>query len=150
MAATGRVELIVISPETGGETDSPGSVQALAGRGILGDRYCLPESGADAGRNLTLIERASFDHLEALGLGVQEAELRRNIVVSGIDLNPLVGSEFTVGGVRCRATELCEPCRGIERRTKEGVLRALVGRGGIRAEILCDRTISVGDAVSPG
>lgn len=146
----GTVEALVIAPASGVEPLLPEAVDALAGRGLDGDRYCRaePATGRKAKGNITLIERAAFDHLESLGLGVEDHRLRRNVVVSGIRLNPLVGREFTIGGVRCLATELCEPCRQIELATHEGVLKALVGRGGIRAQILSDGPISIGDRVA--
>lgn len=145
----GRVDLIIIAAESGAEPSTPSSVEAIEGRGLAGDRYLLGEQGGSRKGNLTLIEGSSFDHLISLDLELGEAELRRNLVVSGIELNPLVGREFSVGDVLCRATELCEPCRYIERRTKQGVLAALVGRGGIRAEILSGGTVSIGDPVVP-
>lgn len=145
----GTVDQIIIAPESGADVATPSSVEAIEGRGLAGDRYLLDEQGGSRKGNLTLIEGSSFDHLLSLGLELAGTELRRNLVVSGIDLNPLVGREFSVGDVLCRATELCEPCRYIERRTKPGVLAALVGRGGIRAEILSGGTISIGDPVVP-
>lgn len=145
----GRVERIVIAPAAGADTVEPRSVEALAGRGLAGDRYLLAEAGGSAKGNITLIERAAFDHLADLGLEVDESELRRNLVVTGIALNPLLGREFRIGDVRCRTTELCEPCSYIEKRTAPGVLKALVERGGIRAEIIDSGTISIGDPVEP-
>lgn len=147
--AAGRVELIVIAPEPWAPTSTPERITAITARGIEGDRHCLPPEGGNPKRNITLIERASFDHLESLGIGVGDEELRRNVIVSGIALNPLVGRKFEVGGVRCRGTELCEPCSAIERATKPGVLKALVGRGGIRAEILEGGSIAIGDRIAP-
>jgi MOSC domain-containing protein YiiM len=143
----GRVERIVIAPAAGADTIEPQSIEALAGRGLAGDRYLLSEAGGEAKGNVTLIERDAFDHLSGFAIELDESELRRNLVVTGIDLNPLVGREFRIGKVRCRTTELCEPCRYIEKRTAPGVLKALVGRGGIRAEILDSGTISIGDPV---
>ena len=146
----GRVELILTAPAAGEPAELKPSVQALAGRGLEGDRYLLPTAatGKPAEGNLTLIESAALDHLLGLGLEQNAADLRRNILTSGIELNGLVGTEFMVGEVRCLGTELCEPCRYIEQRTADGVLKALVARGGIRAEILSSGTISVGDAVT--
>jgi MOSC domain-containing protein YiiM len=66
----------------------------------------------------------------------------------GIGLNDLVGKEFTVGGIRCRGVELCEPCRHLESMTEDGVIKAFVHRGGLRADILEGGTIRVGDAVA--
>ena len=66
----------------------------------------------------------------------------------GIRLNDLVGREFRVGTIRCRAVELCEPCTHLERMTAGGVIKALVHRGGIMADVLEGGTISVGDEVA--
>jgi MOSC domain-containing protein YiiM len=68
-------------------------------------------------------------------------------VVSGIDLNRLVGHEFMVGDVRCRGMRLCEPCTVVERYAGRAVLRPLVHRGGIRVDILEEGEIRRGDEV---
>ena len=74
-------------------------------------------------------------------------EHRRNLVVSGVELNGLVGHDFAVGDVRCRGMRLCEPCTVVDRYAGRPVLRALVHRGGIRADVLADGQIKVGDPV---
>jgi MOSC domain-containing protein YiiM len=71
-------------------------------------------------------------------------------VTGGIDLNALVGREFLLGGVRCRGMRLCEPCTVIQRYASRPVLRPLVHRGGLRADILDDGVIRVGDPVRVG
>ena len=147
----GRVDLLLLAAEHGGEPVSRSTVEALAGRGIEGDRYCLPvpDAGKASKGNITLIETSALEHLASLGIELTGADVRRNVVVSGIELNELVGQEFTVGGVRCLATELCDPCNYIEKRTKPGVLRGLVERGGIRARIVEGGQIRLGDQVKP-
>ena len=72
---------------------------------------------------------------------------RRNVVVRGLDLNRLVGHEFQIGSVRCRGMRLCEPCTVVQRYAGRPVLRDLVHRGGLRADILADGEIHVGDTV---
>jgi len=73
---------------------------------------------------------------------------RRNVVTHGIDLNALVGLEFTVGEVRCRRARLCEPCAHLDGYSRRGsLLRALVHRGGLRADILTSGAVRVGDPV---
>ena len=72
---------------------------------------------------------------------------RRNIVTRGVPLDHLVNREFCVGAVRLRGTRLCEPCTLLERLTQSGVRRALVHRGGLRAEIISEGVIHVGDPV---
>ena len=64
-------------------------------------------------------------------------------------VNALVGREFTIGEVRCRGMRLCEPCTVVQRHAGRPLLRALVHRGGLRADILADGQIRVGDTVRP-
>ena len=90
------------------------------------------------------------EQLEALELSARStAAARRNVVTRGIDLNALVGRRFRVGEVECLGQRLCEPCAHLQRLTAPGTLRALVHRGGLRADVLTDGTIRVGDAVTP-
>ena len=76
------------------------------------------------------------------------ADSRRQVLTRGIDLNALGGREFTVGSVRCRGVELCEPCAQLQSVTQDGVLKGLVHRGGLRADVLNDGDVAVGDAVT--
>jgi MOSC domain-containing protein YiiM len=122
-----------------------------AGRGLAGDRYAdgtgtFSQSGR-RGQDLTLIESESLDRLAADGLSLSMADARRNIVTRGIGLNELIGHRFTIGGVTCYGARLAEPCAHLERLTSPGVLRALVHRGGIRADVLSDGEVRIGDAI---
>ena len=78
---------------------------------------------------------------------IDPGEARRNIVTRGVPLNQLVGREFEVGATRLRGTRLCEPCSHLEGLTRKGVVRGLVHRGGLRADILAEGTIRVGDDI---
>jgi len=78
---------------------------------------------------------------------LQPGDARRNIVTRGVPLNHLVGKEFTLGGVTLRGVRLCEPCTHLEGLTEKGVLTGLIHRGGLRAQIIKDGTIRVGDAI---
>ncbi|MEI7889045.1 MAG: MOSC domain-containing protein [Actinomycetes bacterium] len=146
---SGRVEVLMVSLESGDEPTILESVEAITGRGLAGDRYLLDEPGPHSGDNITLIEREAYEHLAAEGLAVEEPLLRRNLVVTGIDLNDLVGRDFMIGAVQCRGSELCHPCHYIESLTHPGVLKALVMRGGLRAEIVSGGIINVGDEIVP-
>ena len=92
--------------------------------------------------------------LEALAHPGQFApeEARRNIVTRGIDLNALVGERFRVGDVECFGQRLCQPCAHLERLTaqagKPGTLRALIHIAGLRADVLSDGEIRVGDPIT--
>jgi len=142
---SGRVEAIVIAPAAEAAPVSVSSAVATAS-GLEGDRYAAGRGtfspGPGGGRALTLIEGEVLDEL---GLAPELA--RRNVVTRGIELNPLVGTRFTVGDVTCAGRRLCEPCAHLERLSEPGTLRALVHRGGLRADVLSDGQIAVGDAV---
>ena len=143
----GRVEAIYITAVSEEPMLSLESVNAITGCGLEGDRYCIDEPGEKSFENLTLIEQEAYDHLATIDLELPTNALRRNLLTSGIELNPLVGKEFMIGEVRCLGTELADPCNYIQGRTMPGVLKAMVGRGGLRCQILDGGTISVGDRV---
>ena len=125
-----------------------GSVRAVAGRGLEGDRYFFAD-GAGSGEALTLIEAEALEDV-----GLTGAQSRRQVVVRGGGLNDLVCKRFRVGDVECEGVELCEPCTHLQRLTRPGIIKDLIHRGGLRADILSGGTISVGDKVleelSPG
>lgn len=153
--STGSVEAIWISPAAGAPADSVEAVRALAGRGLEGDRHVTGDGTFPSGlpgSALTLIEA---EVCESFTPALEADEHRRNVVTRGIDLNALVGHEFAIGEVRCRGMRLCEPCTVVEGYATRPVLRQLVHRGGLRADILHDGVIHVGDPVqvrmaSPG
>jgi MOSC domain-containing protein YiiM len=68
------------------------------------------------------------------------ASTRRNVLTRGIDVNVLVGRDFHIGNVHCRGLRLAEPCAHLERLHGPGLLRPLIHRGGLRADILSDGT----------
>ncbi len=134
-----HVEAINIGPS---EALAPaGSVRALAGKGLEDDSH-FEEHGAKSGQALTLVEA------EVLAdVGLTGAESRRQVVVRGVRLNDLVGKRFRIGDVECFGVEICEPCLHLQQMTRPGIIKELIHRGGLNADILCDGRISVGDAV---
>ena len=91
---------------------------------------------------LTLIEAEALEDV-----GLTGAQSRRQVVVRGGGLNDLVGKRFRVGEVECLGVELCEPCLHLQSLTRPGIIKDLIHRGGLRADILSGGTISVGDKV---
>jgi len=77
------------------------------------------------------------------------AASRRNITTRGVPLNHLVGRRFRVGDVVLEGRRLCEPCEHLQSLTKPGVLKALVHRGGLRADIVVGGTIRLSDPILP-
>ena len=113
-------------------------------RGLVGDRYhesrgtfSSPHSN---GHELTLVEAETLAELD-----IPWTRVRRNVVTRGTLLNPLVGRRFRIGGVECVGRRLAEPCAHLERVSGSGLLRPLVHRGGLRADILLGGTIRLGD-----
>jgi len=123
------------------------SVVAVAGRGLEGDRYATGHgtfSGPGRGYELTLVEAEVLDELD-----VPWARARRNVVTRGAALNPLVGRRFRLGDVECVGRRLAEPCSHLEKLSGPGLLRPLVHRAGLRADILAGGTVRLGDELVP-
>ena len=149
--SVGTVELLALAAETEGPMRLVSAAEAVEGRGLLGDRY---ERGAGTfsnprggGYDLTLVEAEALEELFATGVELAPIEARRNLVVRGIALDDLIGRRFRVGEVECFGQRRCEPCAHLERLTRPGVLRGLVHRGGLRADVLSSGGIRVGDRV---
>jgi MOSC domain-containing protein YiiM len=155
-ARRGRVEVIAIADRAEAPMRRVTTARAIPGRGLEGDRYAeragtfTPRNGEGVGHDLTLIEAEALDELRlAGGRRLGYAEARRNIVTRGVDLNALVGRRFKVGEVECIGRRLCEPCAHLERLTQAGVLRGLIHRGGLRADILTEGAIQEAATIQP-
>jgi steroid delta-isomerase-like uncharacterized protein len=130
------------------------SVHAVPGVGLEGDRYFTQQGTFSdtpgEGRDVTLIESEAVEALNAkLGTAFGPGEMRRNIVTRGVALNHLVNRDFRVGSALLRGIRLCEPCEHLQSLTREGVLKQMLHRCGLRANILVDGTIRPGDAIVP-
>lgn len=128
------------------------TVRAIAGKGLEGDRYCSKlgtySNEPGSGREVTLIEIEAIEALRKdYDVLLEAGQSRRNIVTRGVALNHLVEREFRIGEVVLRGTRLCEPCAHLEKLTVTGAMRALIHRGGLRADIVKGGTIKVGDRI---
>jgi hypothetical protein len=145
-AGVGRVEALVVAAAAEAPVVLVEEAVLIAGRGLEGDRYATGAGTFASGRPgsaLTLVDAAVLDTLG------RDIDHRRNVVVRGTDLNALVGHEFMLGEVRCRGRRLCEPCAHLDRLNGGGVLRPLVHRGGLRADVVGGGTVRVGDRLTP-
>jgi MOSC domain-containing protein YiiM len=143
----GRLEQICVAASAGARPRACTAARGIPGRGLAGDRHTVGAGTFPSGlpgSALTLIEA---EVCEAFDPPLRPEEHRRNVVTRGIDLNSLVGSEFTIGRMPCRGMRLCEPCTVVDGYASRPVLRALVHRGGLRADILAEAEIRVGDAI---
>jgi MOSC domain-containing protein YiiM len=136
----GSVEGITLVRDASGAIERVEAVRAAAGAGLEGDYHS----------DLTLIAAEALEGLhEDTGIELGGHDTRRNVLTRGIDLNALVGRRFSVGEVEAVGLELAEPCTKLQRLSGEpGVLRGLVHRGGLRADVLSGGQIRIGDAVS--
>jgi len=153
---SGRVEAIFISGEAEGPMQGVSEARAVEGSGLEGDRYAMKAGSfsrkPDPGREVTLVETEAIEAARRdYGLDVEIDATRRNVVTRDVALNHLVGREFSVGAVRLRGVRLCEPCEHMEKLSGvEGIRKAMLHRGGLRADIVQGGTISVGDTVEAG
>jgi MOSC domain-containing protein YiiM len=149
-----RIDSIFVTQRGGGRPVRKPYVTARAGLGLDGDRHqgqpALFPHAVPVEDQLTLIEAEALDALLAEhGIALGPGEHRRNFVTRGVRLNDLVGRTFRIGAIRARGVERCDPCLHLEQLTKPGVLRGLVDRGGLRAEILTDGVVHEGDPLTP-
>ncbi len=147
MPQTGRVEWIGLRPARRAAVKVVSTARAIAGSGLEGDRY----ASRDGNRQVTLI---SAEHLEAVAsmLGrerVLPQDVRRNIVVRGINLLALKDKSFSVGSAVLEYTGLCQPCSLMETTLGPGGYNAMRGHGGITARVIQSGQLSTDDPVKP-
>ena len=153
MSPLSAVLSLHIAPSGAAPMQSVTQARAVAGRGLEGDRYFnglgTYSNNPGTGRHVTLIESEAVEALKRdYDIELSAGLARRNIVTRGVALNHLVGCEMNIGEVILRGTRLCDPCGHLEKLTRQGVLRGLIHRGGLRAEIIMGGLIRVGDPIS--
>lgn len=142
----GRLEWIGLRPGRRAPLQPMNHVEVIADHGLAGDHKAQRAGGK---RQVTLIQR---EHLAAVAQllrreTVDPALLRRNLVVSGINLLALRGERFRIGGVLLEGTGPCEPCSRMEEVLGAGGYNAMRGHGGITARVISGGVIAVGDGV---
>lgn len=151
---SGTVEAIYITSSAGEPMQPLSQAEAIAGRGLAGDRY-LKGTGyysdrplADGSREVTLIEAEELEGIEKeTGLRLDPSESRRNVLTRSVRVNDLIGKRFRMGEVVCEGMRICEPCTYLEKLTGKRVMRPLVHRGGLRARIVSGGAVRVGDGI---
>lgn len=150
------IEHIFISPNHnyvghfGGPPDThpavaKSTVRLIAGRGIEGDRYALREAGHP--KQVTFFDMEVIDALsDKLGNRVTPERVRRNIFLRGLDLSSLVDRTFSIDDIWFRGVDDCKPCFWMDEAVAPGTEQFLQGRGGLRARILNDGQLRVGEA----
>lgn len=144
---------ILIASSSANPVMSVDRARAIPGRGLEGDRYARGTGTFSShpqrpDGELTLVQKEHIDAFAALsGIPFTTRDARRNLVTVDVDLNGLVGREFKVGEVVIRGLRLCEPCNYLAKKTSQEVLRGLLHKGGLRAQILSIGEIRVGDTL---
>ena len=141
----GKVEWIGLRPARAAGMIATGAVEAIAGAGLVGDRY----KGGSGKRGITLIQA---EHLPAIAALAQRPDLtpallRRNVVVSDIPLVALKQRRFRIGTAVFEGTEECDPCSRMEDALGPGGYNAMRGHGGLCARIIEGGTFGLGDAL---
>jgi len=147
---SGAVVKIFVAPEGGVNMLAVDEVEALAGCGLKGDRYCRRNgywTGVDE-CEVTLIESECLDQIRAqTGISIESGEHRRNLVTQGVRLESLLGKRFQVGKAILEYDRPRPPCGYIESLTEAGMTRALLGRGGICARVVGTGLIRPNDSI---
>ena len=149
----GTVEAIFIAPTAKAPMESLHEVDAIAGDGLVGDRY---HNGSGTywkmekpGQEITFIEAETIERLASeFGITLAAGDTRRNVVTRGIRLDELLHKRFAIGSVEVVGIRDCPPCAHLEALTAPGVRAALEGVGGLRTDIVVGGRISVGDRIT--
>ncbi len=142
----GRVAWIGLRPARKAALKEVDKVEAVAGGGLVGDRY----AGSSGKRGVTLIQAEHLPAIAALSghASVAPGLLRRNLVIAGIPLVALKGLRFRVGDVVLEGIDSCDPCSRMEAVLGPGGYNAMRGHGGLCARIVEGGTLHLGDAVT--
>jgi len=140
----GRVEWIGVRSKKRKDVTSTETVNVLK-NGLEGDHY----AGHSGKRSVTLIQQEHIVTIASLlhKKTIEPAALRRNIVISGINLLALKDREFKIGSAILKMTGLCHPCSRMEETFGEGGYNAVRGHGGITACVISPGIINIGDNV---
>ena len=144
------VSKICFTERSGKEIQEVGSVEVIANKGIVNDRYFKDNNDKDI--QITLIESENIDYFnEKSKTNIPYIDFRRNIITKGINLNELIGKEILIGEVRMKGHRLCDPCKYLQDKLKQknsfNTLANLHKKGGLRCEILSNGRISVNDKI---
>lgn len=142
------VSALFVALESRAPIESRDDVQLVAGVGIEGDRYAEKRGFWSEPKwpdqELTFVEAEVAEEL-----GVEFGALRRNVVTRGVRLEDLIGVRFTIGEALIEGVRPCDPCAHIEQvNARAGLLKALAGRGGLRARIERGGRVRVGDTIA--
>ena len=144
----GKVLEIGICKNKGEKIIKINHVEAIMGKGLLGDRKFIENNSKISQVTLIEIENINyFNHISETN--ILPSEFRRNIITEGIKLNDFVNKEFLVGNVKLKGHDLCRPCKYLQNMlSQSNFVKDLLDKGGLRCEILSTGKISVNDKIA--
>jgi len=143
----GRLDWIGVRTQRREPLATCDSVQAIAERGLEGDHRTGKTPGS--GRQVTIISQEFIDQIAHFTghESIDPGQLRRNLVVSGVNLNALRYQQFSIGEAVFEAGALCHPCSRMETALGKGGVAAMIGHGGLCCKIVKSGKIAIGDEV---
>ena len=143
----GKVLEIGISKNKGDKIVNVNDVEAIKGKGLVGEKHFKEDNEKRC--QITLIEIENINHYNKItGTTIPSINFLRNIVTEGIQLNELVGKEFFIGSVKVRAHDLCRPCKNLQETLQQkNTVKELLRTGGLRCEILSSGKIYINDRI---
>ena len=143
----GKIEAINISNISEENTFYLNQAILEKGKGIVNDRYygCFKEKK----EQVTLINLEEINNFNnQIKQKIDAKDFRRNIIISGINLNGLINKKIKINEVTLKIHEICQPCKYLQNKLKiPSLVKMLVNKSGVRAEILSSGSLSVGDTV---
>ena len=138
---------IGITEKNNQEIERKETIEVIASKGIIGDRYFHEKN--DDRNQLTLIESENIDYYNSkFNLKIPYLNFRRNIVTQGIKLNSLIGKKLIIGKTEIKGTDLCRPCKSLQENLgKDNIIKEFLRMGGLRCAILTSSSIKVGDEI---
>ena len=143
----GKIETISITNISEENTFYINQAFLEKGKGIINDRYY--ENFKEKKEQVTLINLEDINNFNnQIKQDTEAKDFRRNIIVSGINLNELINKKIKINKVTLKIHEICQPCKYLQDKLKiPGLVKMLVNKSGVRAEILNSGSLSVGDTI---
>ena len=143
----GKIEAINITNISEENTFYVNQAILEKGKGIVNDRYY--ENFKEKKEQVTLINLEDIDNFNnEIKQNIDAKDFRRNIIVSGIHLNELINKKITINEITLKIHEICQPCKYLQDRLKiPGLVKMLLNKSGVRAEIISSGSLSVGDTI---
>ena len=143
----GKVLEIGISENKSSKIVSVNEVEAIKGKGLIGEKHFKEDNKKRS--QITLIEIENINHYNKItGTMIPAINFLRNIVTEGVRLNALISKEFFISNVKVKAHDLCRPCKNLQEFLQQkNTVNELLYTGGLRCEILSSGKIFINDQI---